>query len=49
MGENESARHMRIMHLALLYFLAVAFSASLTDEDRSEVLEEKLFGGLHIG
>lgn len=49
MEENESARHMQIMYLALLYFLAVAFSASLTAEDGSEILEEKLFGGLHIG
>ena len=49
MEENESARHMQIMYLALLYFLAIAFSASLTAEYRSEVLEEKLFGGLHIG
>ena len=49
MEENESARHMQIMYLALLYFLAVALIASLTSEDGSEVLEEKLFGGLHIG
>ena len=49
MGENESARHMQIMYLAFPYFLAVAFSASLTAEDGSEVLEEELFGGLHIG
>ena len=49
MGENESARHMQIMYLALPYFLAVALSASLTAEDRSEILEEELFGGLHIG
>ena len=49
MGENESARHMQIMYLALPYFLAVALSASLTAEDGSEVLEEELFGGLHIG
>lgn len=49
MGENESARHMQIMYLALLYFLAIAFSASLTAENGSEILEEKLFGGLHIG
>ena len=40
---------MQIMYLALLYFLAVALSASLIDEDGSEILEEKLFGGLHIG
>ena len=49
MEENESARHMKIMYLALLYFLAVAFSTSLTAENGSEILEEKLFGGLHIG
>lgn len=49
MEENESARHMQVMYLALLYFLAVAFSASLTAENGSEVLEEELFGGLHIG
>ena len=49
MEENESARHMQIMHLALPYFLAVALSASLTAKDGSEILEEKLFGGLHIG
>ena len=49
MEGNESARYMQIMYLALLYFLAVAFSASLTAEDGSELLEEKLFGGLHIG
>ena len=49
MGENEIARHMQIMYLALPYFLAVALSASLTAEDRSEILEEELFGGLHIG
>ena len=49
MRENESVRHIQIMYLALLYFLAVAFSASLTAEDGSEILEEKLFGGLHIG
>ena len=49
MGENESARHMQVMYLALLYFLAIAFSASLTIEDGSEILEKKLFGGLHIG
>ena len=48
-GENESARHMQIMYLALPYFLAVALSASLTAEDGSEILEEKLFGSLHIG
>ena len=48
MGENESARHMQIMHLALPYLLAVALSASLMAEDGSEILEEKLFGGLHI-
>ena len=40
---------MQIMHLALPYFLAVAFSASLTAEDGSEILEKKLFGGPHIG
>ena len=40
---------MQIMYLALLYFLAIAFSASLIAEDGSEILEEKLFGGLHIG
>ena len=49
MEENESARHMQIMYLELLYFLAIAFSASLIAEDGSEILEEKLFGGLHIG
>ena len=49
MGENESARHMRIMYLALPYFLAVALSASLIAEDGSEILEEELFGGIHIG
>ena len=49
MEENESARHMQIMYLALLYFLAIAFSASLTAKDGSELLEEKLFGSLHIG
>ena len=49
MEENESARHMQIMYLALLYFLAIAFSVSLIAEDGSEILEEKLFGGLHIG
>ena len=49
MEENESVRHMQIMYLALLYFLAIAFSASLTAEDGSKVLEEELFGGLHIG
>ena len=49
MEENKSARHMQIMYLALLYFLAIAFSASLTAEDGSEILDEKLFGGLHIG
>jgi len=37
------------MYLALPYFLAVAFIASLTAEDGSEVLEEELFGGLDIG
>ena len=40
---------MQIMYLALPYFLAVALSYSLTAEDGSEVLEEELFGGLHIG
>ena len=40
---------MQIMYLALLYFLAIAFIASLTAENGSEILEEKLFGGLHIG
>ena len=49
MEENESARYMQIMYLALPCFLAIALSASLTAEDRSEVLEEELFGGLHIG
>ena len=49
MAENESARHMQIMYLALPYFLAVTFGASLTAEDGSEILEEELFGGLHIG
>ena len=49
MGENESARYMQIMHLALPYFLAVALSDSLTAEDGSEILEEELFGGLYIG
>ena len=49
MGENESARYMQIMHLALPYFLAVALSDSLTAEDGSEILEEKLLGNLHIG
>ena len=49
MGENESARHIQIMYLALPYFLAVALSASLTAEDGSEILEEELFRGLHIG
>ena len=49
MEENESARHMRIIHLALSYFLAVALSASLTAEDGSEILEEELLGNLHIG
>ena len=49
MGGNESARHMQVMYLALSYFLAVALSASLIAEDGSEILEEKLFGGLHIG
>lgn len=49
MGENKSARHMQIMYLAHPYFLLVALSASLTAEDGSEILEEKLFGGLHIG
>ena len=49
MRENESARHMQIMYLALPYFLAIAFSASLTAENGSEILEEELFGGLHIG
>ena len=49
MRENESARYMQIMYLALPYFLAIAFSDSLTAEDGSEILEEKLFGGLHIG
>ena len=49
MEENESARHMQIMYLALPYFLAVALSASLTAEDGSKILEEELFGGLHIG
>lgn len=49
MGENESARHMQIMHLALPYFLAVALSASLTAEDGSEIFEEKPLGNLHIG
>ena len=49
MGENESARHMQIMHLALPYFLAVTLSASLIAEDGSEILEEKLLGNLHIG
>ena len=49
MGENESARHMQIMYLALLYFLAIAFSASLTAENGSEILEEKPLGNLHIG
>lgn len=49
MGENESARHMQIMYLVLLYFLEVTFSASLTAKDGPEFLEEELFGGLHIG
>ena len=49
MGENESARHMQIMYLALPYFLLVSLSASLTAEDGSEILEEELFRGLHIG
>ena len=49
MEEKESARHMQIMYLALPYFLAIAFSASLTAENGSEILEEELFGGLHIG
>ena len=49
MEENESARHMQIMYLALLYFLAIAFRASLTAENGSEILEEELFGGIHIG
>ena len=49
MRENESARHMQIMYLALPYFLAIDLSASLTSEDGSEILEEKLLGGLHIG
>ena len=49
MEENESARHMQIMYLALLYFLLVALSASLTAEDGSKILEEKLLGDLHIG
>lgn len=49
MGENESARHMQIMYLALTYFLEVTLSASLTTEDGSEILEEKLLGDLHIG
>lgn len=49
MKENESAGHMQVMYLALLYFLAIAFSASLTAENGSEILEEELFGGLHIG
>ena len=49
MEENESERHMQIMYLALIYFLAIAFSASLIAENGSEILEEKLFGGLHIG
>ena len=40
---------MQIMYLALPYFLAIALSASLTAEDGAEVLEEELFGGLHIG
>lgn len=49
MGGNESVRHMQIMYLALLYFLAVALSASLTAENGSEILDKELFGGLHIG
>ena len=49
MEENESARHMQVMYLALSYFLSVDFSASLTAEDGSEILEEKLLGDLHIG
>ena len=49
MEEKESARHMQIMYLTLPYFLAVALSASLIAEDGSEILEEKLLGGLHIG
>ena len=40
---------MQIMYLALPYFLSVALSTSLTAEDGSEVLEEELFGGFHIG
>ena len=40
---------MQIMYLALPYFLAIALSALLMAEDGSEILEEKLFGGLHIG
>ena len=40
---------MQIMYLALLYFLAIAFSASLTAENGSKILEEKLLGDLHIG
>ena len=40
---------MQIMYLALLYFLAIAFSASLTAENGSEILEEELLRDLHIG
>ena len=49
MEENESARHMQIMYLALPYFLLVSLSASLIAEDGSKILEKELFGGLHIG
>ena len=40
---------MQIMYLALPYFLAIAFSASLTAENGSEILEEELLRDLHIG